>query len=63
MFDRFVRSGALVIVLLASMESLALADYIEGREKEASSQALDVIVYDPQGRDRKSTRLNSSHRL
>ena len=50
MFNRFVRSIALVVVLLSALEAVALADTIEGRVKRASSQALDVIVYDPHGR-------------
>lgn len=50
MFNRFIRLGALVVVLLGALEAVALADTIEGRVKQASPQALDVIVYDPQGR-------------
>jgi len=50
MFSRLLRSGVLIIVLLGTVEAVALADYIEGRVKQASPSSLDMIVYDPQGR-------------
>ena len=45
-----IRSGSLVLVFVAVLQAAAFADSIEGRVARASSQALDITVYDAQGR-------------
>ena len=45
-----IGSGSLVLVFLTVLQAAAFADSIEGRVARVSSQALDVTVYDAQGR-------------
>ncbi len=45
-----IRSGSLILALLGTLQVAAFADTLEGRVSQASSQALDVVVYDAQGR-------------
>ena len=50
MIRSMIRSGSLVLVLLTILQVAAFADSIEGRVARVSPQALDVTVYDAQGR-------------
>ena len=50
MRTRPVRLAALALALLALFQGAAYADNIEGRIARMSPGALDVTVYDPQGR-------------
>ena len=45
-----IRSGSLVLVFLTLLQAAAFADSIEGRVARVSPRALDVTVYDAQGR-------------
>ena len=50
MSNRSIRSGSLALALLGALQVVAFADSIEGRVAQASTNALDVTVYDAQGR-------------
>ena len=45
-----IRSGCLILAFFSALHVTAFADTLEGRVSQASSRALDVVVYDAQGR-------------
>ena len=50
MLKKLIRCGSLILVLIVALRVAGFADTIEGRVAHANSAALDVIVYDAQGR-------------
>ena len=50
-----VRSFSFILLSLFVLQMAAWADTIEGRVKHASSQALEMVVYDAQGRPYQNT--------
>ena len=50
MFRSLIRPASITLALLGVLQAAAFADSIEGRVARVSSQALDITVYDAQGR-------------
>ena len=50
MSGKWIRFASSILILLIAFQSAAFADAIQGRVAHADSQALDVTVYDQQGR-------------
>lgn len=50
MLKNSVRCFAFLLIGMLATQASALADTIEGRVKKVGPQALEIVVYDPQGR-------------
>lgn len=50
MHRHWIRSSSIVLILVGALQVAAFADVVEGRVAQASSNALDMVIYDAQGR-------------